>query len=329
MPDSNAHEVHHNFVQALGRLRRAEQSAVTLFAQVWRDKLFRQLGYATIELYGTEGAGMSLAKTRQLIRLVQTLDDLPATREALDEGRLTWTKARTITRVATPRTEQDWVQAAAKATSRELETKVSRTRVRNRQERDRLRRHRGQAAMVLESESCVQPQPAEVPVQVSITLTPVQHARYEALLEKLRQQGHQSTKAELVLEGLGALTENPETRDTGVSPCQIIAYQCDTCNTTTINQRPIAAAAAEALSCDSIRVSADPAVPNRATVPPSIRRAVLARDRHCCSTTGCSATRFLEVHHRTPRAAGGSNDLENLTTLCGACHRFAHERQPR
>jgi hypothetical protein len=271
---------------------------------------------------------MSLAKTRQFVRLVQTLDDLPATREALDEGRLSWTKARTITRVATPKTEQGWVQAAAGTTSRELEAKVSRTRVRNRQERDRLRRHRGQAAMVLPSESSVQPQPVEVPVQVSVTLTPVQHARYQALLEKLNKQGHHGSRAELILEGLGALVENPETRDAGVSPCHIIAYRCDTCNITMVNNRPIADAAAEALTCDSIRVSPDPTVPNRATVPPSIRRAVMARDRHRCSTNGCTATRFLEVHHSTPRAAGGSNGMENLTTLCGACHRFAHERQP-
>ncbi len=248
---------------------------------------------------------------------------------ALDEGRLTWTKARTITRVATPKTEQSWVQSAAETTSRELEAQVSRTRVRNRQERDRLRRHRGQAAMVLTLETPPQPRPVEVPVQVSITLAPVQHARYEALLEKLSKQGHRGSKAEVILEGLGALAERTGTRDSGVSHCQIIAYRCDTCNTMKVNGRPIADAAAAALTCDSIRVSLDPSAPNRATVAPSIRRAVMARDRHRCSTAGCTATRFLEVHHRRPRAAGGSNDMKNLTTLCGACHRFVHDRRLR
>ncbi|MFN2371472.1 MAG: HNH endonuclease, partial [Candidatus Krumholzibacteriia bacterium] len=64
-----------------------------------------------------------------------------------------------------------------------------------------------------------------------------------------------------------------------------------------------------------------------ATIPPSIRREVLARDRHRCQGPGCSRTRFLEVHHRTPRARGGTHEPANLVTLCASCHRLFHERQ--
>lgn len=41
---------------------------------------------------------------------------------------------------------------------------------------------------------------------------------------------------------------------------------------------------------------------------------------------GCGRTRFLEVHHLRPRSRGGSNDPDNLVTLCSTCHRHAHER---
>jgi len=81
------------------------------------------------------------------------------------------------------------------------------------------------------------------------------------------------------------------------------------------------------MTCDAVHVSADPATPNRATIPPSVRRAVLARDGHRCTTPGCNAAHFLEVHHVTPRNAGGGNDPANLTTLCSACHRFTHSRE--
>ena len=65
---------------------------------------------------------------------------------------------------------------------------------------------------------------------------------------------------------------------------------------------------------------------NTTTIPPRLRREVLARDRHRCRAPGCGRTRFLEVHHIVPRQRGGSNRPENLVTLCGACHRLWHER---
>ncbi|MCK5378974.1 MAG: HNH endonuclease, partial [Acidobacteria bacterium] len=37
-------------------------------------------------------------------------------------------------------------------------------------------------------------------------------------------------------------------------------------------------------------------------------------------------TRFLEVHHLTPRTRGGTNVPANLITLCSACHHLWHER---
>jgi predicted HNH restriction endonuclease len=44
---------------------------------------------------------------------------------------------------------------------------------------------------------------------------------------------------------------------------------------------------------------------------------------------GCGQTRFLEVHHLMPRAAGGKNSADNLITLCASCHRLLHERYLR
>ena len=310
-------------MDALRVLRRAERSAVTLFAHVMDDGLFRRLGYATIELYGTQGLGLSVAKTRQFVRLAAALERLPATRAALDGGELSWTKARTIAAVATSRTEERWVAEAAVATSRELEVKVAQARKRNRRERDRLRRARGQAAMVLDTPKAAAS--VETPVTVSLTLTPVEAARFEGLMETLRKRGRRQSRAALVLEGLDALVASDGPRGAAASPYQVIAYTCNTCNTTTVAGRPVAPAAVAAMQCDSVRSSQDPAEPNRSTIPPSIRRAVLARDHHRCTTPGCGTTRFLEVHHITPRVRGGTNEPDNLATLCSACHRHAHE----
>ena len=52
------------------------------------------------------------------------------------------------------------------------------------------------------------------------------------------------------------------------------------------------------------------------------RAAVMDRDRHRC--TDCAKAGRLEVHHVRPISWGGTNDAENLKTLCRQCHLAAH-----
>lgn len=55
----------------------------------------------------------------------------------------------------------------------------------------------------------------------------------------------------------------------------------------------------------------------------SKRDRVLARDGHRCRT--CDSGEHLQVHHRT-YARRGNEDLNDLTTLCEACHKHFHEK---
>lgn len=50
-----------------------------------------------------------------------------------------------------------------------------------------------------------------------------------------------------------------------------------------------------------------------------LRRDVKARDNYQCSV--CGATTGLEVHHIIKVKHGGTNELDNLITLCSSCHR--------
>jgi hypothetical protein len=60
------------------------------------------------------------------------------------------------------------------------------------------------------------------------------------------------------------------------------------------------------------------------TVPTPIRRALLARDRHC-TFPGCQRTRFVEAHHVDHWVDGGETTVGNLLLLCGFHHRLLHE----
>lgn len=68
--------------------------------------------------------------------------------------------------------------------------------------------------------------------------------------------------------------------------------------------------------------------PTRIPIPESILHEVNLRDqRRCTFTTArgrCSERRWTAIHHVVPVSGGGSNEPENLATLCGIHHRAIH-----
>jgi hypothetical protein len=80
-----------------------------------------------------------------------------------------------------------------------------------------------------------------------------------------------------------------------------------------------AAAASQAAAGTAVR----PSPRARQSIPPALRRAVLARDRRC-RVPGCTHATFVDVHHLRPRSEGGRNEAANLLVLCSAHHRATH-----
>lgn len=60
-------------------------------------------------------------------------------------------------------------------------------------------------------------------------------------------------------------------------------------------------------------------IPERRTaIPRAVRRAVFARDNHCC--VKCFATEDLALDHIYPWSLGGADTVENLQVLCRSCN---------
>jgi 5-methylcytosine-specific restriction endonuclease McrA len=60
------------------------------------------------------------------------------------------------------------------------------------------------------------------------------------------------------------------------------------------------------------------------TIPPAIRRALQRRDDGC-RFPGCSCSRFVDAHHIRHWADGGETRMDNLVLLCRRHHRLVHE----
>jgi hypothetical protein len=333
VPDRPAQEAHAALLAADRAADQARHGAVLWFGEIQRRGLFRALGYGSMQQYAKVALGFSASKTTDYVTLVQKLDGLPAVRAELAAGRIGYTKAREVVKVATARTDGQWAEAARTQTRAELAQRVRAVQAKA--------KRRASAQLELAPASVhLDTLAREVPVRVGLTFTPEQHARWETLWERLRKLGGAPTgRAEVLLDALDALagTLDAPTVFSEISctptaprgahrpPVQIHAHLCPRCGGMEIDGRRVAHAEAERLQCDA--AAASPGGRNTTTIPPRVRRDVLARDGHRCRAPGCGRRRFLEVHHVVPRAQGGGNEAANLVTLCSACHRAWHERR--
>jgi hypothetical protein len=392
-----AASVDRNLRQSLAACDRAQAGVVLWLAEIQRRGLCRQLGQPSLLQYATESLGMSRSRAYDLLQLARDLERLPRLRDAMAEGRLGWTKARLVARVATEASEQTWVETAQRLGRRALVAHIAAEQDRARSRREERRRQRsaqlaGQAdlgwseeempaqvvtlpvssppacppavpdaaistasraatcpaATVARADAPSPPRPcppvvgatAEPPSTLTHRLTGLELARYETLLEQAHRRRcipPQASRESVLLAAMSALvvsgTANAESEASSSRPdiailYQVIVYRCRACGSaevvTSRGRRPLTPQETDTVLCDA-RIL-EPGSPNRATIAPSVRAAVLARDKHGCRAPGCGGTHFLEVHHVVPRSEGGSNQAENLITLCGRCHRFAHER---
>ena len=61
------------------------------------------------------------------------------------------------------------------------------------------------------------------------------------------------------------------------------------------------------------------------TAPADLRRALVARDRHCRMPDCTTTTARCEPHHVVHWSQGGPTSLANMLLLCGPCHRDLHQ----
>ncbi len=352
----SAHEAHEQLLCALAELRRAERSALLCFAEIQERKLYRELGYSSMLLYAQEALGFSRSKTFQFLRLAESFDRLPKLKRAVAKGELSWTKAREVVKVASRRSEARWIREAKTSSRRDLESKVRDSRA---QARSEVKTDPCQTSLLDPAPTGLDERPEDIPRPLTLSFSAEQRARFEAIIERVRKSTSRpatrsNSREDLVLEALALLLESERsgsergkedsstgdspqlvetsskecTRVHSASPFQIVVYRCEKCGSASVQTaeglRPLSTAEQERIECDAQVL--EPGKRNRATIPPAMRRAVLARDGHRCRVEGCGRARFLEVHHLIPRSEGGENRPENLVTLCSSCHRLLHER---
>ncbi len=261
-------------------------------AVVKREELFGYFGYASVYAYAWTEHRMGKSKVSELIGISKATERLPKIREAFDTGQLDWTKAREISKVATPETEAEWLTKAASSTTDELRAE-----------------RKGEPA----PRRRVLPFPEEAA------------ALYDQLVAGAKRELGIVPDWQAVLE----LMKRGASGERGEAPVQrVVISHCPPCGAATVESRdgPVAVsqAALEQAYCggEVHDLREDDNVVTRA-IPAKVKRRVFDRDRRRCVVPGCRAMAALEAHH----AKGWKNghDADQIHTLCWSHHRAVHK----
>lgn len=278
-------------------------------------EVHRHFGFGSFGEYLDRRMGYSFHAAAERLRVAEALVQLGETREALRSGRLTWSAAREITRVAVPETEREWLGVAEGRRASDVEKLVGGRRpgqLPSEPADPRLRRHALHHDVGGETLGLWREAVRRLQQEIDPSLT-----EEEALREMARRV-------------LGGPT------DEGRSPYQVSVSRCEDCGRAWQEARgervELTPEHVERIGCDAQHVGPVDAAshvgrPMRASqdIAPATRRRVMHRDHGRCRVPGCRNATFLEVHHIQLRSEEGVSDMENLLVLCGAHHQRQHD----
>ncbi len=280
--------------------------------------------------------GLGLGPAREKVRVARALPNFPLVARAFESARLSYSKVRAITRVATPENEEMLVDMGMSAPASVLESLCRKFRkVRDTREtvEEADRRRTVQHHFTDHGK-----------MRLDVQLDADEGARVLAALEIARGHVSAETRATtadaLMIIVDGFLADGPKAR-AGGPPTEVrlhvekaeLEAKSDGAFVENAGCLAVPAETARRLCCDAAIVEVEhdasgkviDTKPRSRKIPAAMRRALDVRDQHRCRFPGCTHTLFVEAHHIIHFAVGGATELKNLVNLCRRHHTFVHE----
>ncbi|HEX5462583.1 MAG TPA: DUF222 domain-containing protein [Steroidobacteraceae bacterium] len=305
--------------------------------------------------------GIDLGAARERVRVAHALEKLPRISAAMREGRLSYSKVRAITRVASEATEEVFLQIAIYGTAHHVEklvrvfrrAKEAEELSREAQQQERrsvMWLHEPDGSLVIKATL-----PAEAgalfikAMETALEAAPATMTAAEKDVSAARSSGYLtvSSDAERLAhrraDAFARITESylkHGQEELSASERQQIVVHVDvqtlrnsTAGRCELEDGPsLPAETVRRLACDASLVTiieseqGEPLSVGRKTraISPALRRVLNARDRGC-RFPGCPNTRYVDAHHIRHWAHGGETKPSNLISLCRFHHRQVHE----
>jgi hypothetical protein len=325
------------------------------------------------EGWGREGAnscahwlnwkcGMNQGAAREKVRVAHALPDLPLISSMFREGRVSYSKVRAMTRVATLKNEEYLLSIARHGTAAHVERLVSQYRRLKRDEAlklENVRHAQRELSWMMDSDGMWLFRGKFTAEQGSLISRALEAAMDEMFHESENEPADVSAETPAWVDGCLPVPHPVATRRADalerVAEAWLAGPSLDRSGGdrylvhihTRADALRIDGEAAESeieghgcVSAEtSVRMACDSAVVHwrekpdgealnigrkSRSIPPATRRALQRRDDGC-RFPGCSCNRFVDAHHIRHWADGGETNLDNLVLLCRRHHRLVHE----
>lgn len=304
--------------------------------------------------------GMHPNTGREKLRVAHALWDLPLLSAASQSGELPYSKARALTRVATPANESALLDYAMQTTAERVENhcRALRNAQRDVSTADANRAHgnrylsrcthgdgsmtisvelpQEQGELVLKALECAMAARERDAREQSM---PDGNTSAEVLASSKRDDNWFAHQADALVEIAQSYLAGGSEKNTSTADHYQVVVHVDaaalaaTDNPEQLNAKSdLPIESVRRLCCDTglVAVSEDekghPLDVGRKhrVVQPALRRALLARDK-CCRYPGCTHRKWLDAHHVKHWMDGGETSLDNTMLLCSKHHRLLHE----
>ena len=282
--------------------------------------------------------GIAPGTAREKVRVATALFDLPKTSSAFAEGKLSYSKARALTRVADRHNEEELLEYAIPATASQVE-EFGRS-LRNAKRRistdDVNRIHRSRYL------SCYQHSDGSATINAELTkeAADLVMKALEIVTTEQQRNGNADTEDSLFARQADALVAMAQSYLAGGSEeatstadhYQVVVHVDESALRDEGGKSELPIESVRRISCDSSLVTVtedengDPLNVGRKhrVVSPQLKRALLSRDK-TCRYPGCTHDRWLDAHHVMHWIDGGETSLANTILLCSRHHQLLHE----
>ncbi len=338
-------------------IRAAEAEMMRLIVEFDDARGWEDAGFPNCAEWLAWRVSVGLNAARERVRTARALADLPQISAAMDAGELSYAKARALTRVATPESESALLELAQAASAAKVEQIVRAWKAMDdaRELTAEQARHRNRRFSIHVDDDGSYVVHGRLDPEVGALLMRAVDAASDVMF-RAEADHTETTPAQRRADAVGLVAERALAGGFGSDPrgsradrYQVLLHvEADTLRADRASGRSeldgvrVCKETARRLTCDAgvamvdvapkaegaeeppPHVTAVTSAGRRTrTVPPALRRALLARDRGC-RFPGCGS-RFVDAHHIVHWADGGPTTLSNLVLLCAHHHRAVHE----
>ena len=279
---------------------------------------------------------LSMTTALEKVRVAHALKVLPEISAAFSTGELSYSKVRSLTRVAHTNNEGDVLAFALRHTAAQVAERCRELRCGSVESIDsaarayanrnlRIRRDHGRHMMTIT---------VELPMDTGELLEKaLDKARDDEVLQvpELADTSWSTRQADAFVNVVSGYLSGSDTTSSDNYLVTVHVDQCALAGGEGRSALPIESV--KRLCCDGQAVvitednNGEPLNIGRKTriVPAAIQRALRARDNNCCTFPGCCNRRYLHSHHVEHWSNGGETSLANLMLLCTKHHTLVHE----